>query len=199
MRPKVYVARRYKESISLRFSRPKRVISGGDGASYVRGHYGDKLYHTSWAEMKLVGPPRSPTQVDGKCTAYFAVALLLACHRMSVPYQPFFCLSPDCLQKGDGVMFVWQLSSELQQSMHDRMCELRPGGDTAGGSVSHGNGDGVRGDSNSASEGISDSAIAKVKVESAFGSPSSLVVGCKPGTAEGGAGQSEKIEKMASK
>lgn len=31
---------------------------------------------------------------------------------------------------GDGVMFVWRLSSELQQSMRDRMCELRPGGET---------------------------------------------------------------------
>lgn len=45
---------------------------------------------------------------------------------------------PDCpcvfvsLRKGDGVMFVWRLSPELQQSMHDRMCELRPEGATTG-------------------------------------------------------------------
>lgn len=31
-------------------------------------------------------------------------------------------------------MFVWRLSSELQQSMHDRMCELRPEGATTGSS-----------------------------------------------------------------
>lgn len=29
-------------------------------------------------------------------------------------------------------MFVWRLSSELQQSMHDRMCELRPVSATTG-------------------------------------------------------------------
>ncbi|CAM9720676.1 unnamed protein product, partial [Laminaria digitata] len=33
---------------------------------------------------------------------------------------------------GDGVMFVWRLSSELQQSMRERMCELRPGAGSGG-------------------------------------------------------------------
>lgn len=61
-------------------------------------------------------------------------------------------------------MFVWQLSQELQQAMHDRMCELRPGGDTAGGDARHGGGgEGARGSSDSNREPISDVPLAKVK------------------------------------
>ncbi|CAM9937562.1 unnamed protein product [Ectocarpus sp. 6 AP-2014] len=53
---------------------------------------------------------------------------------------------------GDGVIFVWRLSSELHQSMRDRMCELRPGGETAGGSSIRGTRDGGRGGSTLSSD-----------------------------------------------
>lgn len=33
-------------------------------------------------------------------------------------------------RKGDGVMFVWRLSSALQQAMRDRMSELRTSGNS---------------------------------------------------------------------
>lgn len=49
-------------------------------------------------------------------------------------------------------MFVWRLSSELQQSMRDRMCELRPGGETTGGSSSRGTSDGGCGGSTLSSD-----------------------------------------------
>ncbi|CAM9760576.1 unnamed protein product [Ectocarpus fasciculatus] len=49
-------------------------------------------------------------------------------------------------------MFVWRLSSELQQSMRDRMCELRPGGEMAGGSSTRRTSDGARGDSTLSSD-----------------------------------------------
>ncbi|CBJ30084.1 conserved unknown protein [Ectocarpus siliculosus] len=53
---------------------------------------------------------------------------------------------------GDGVMFVWRLSSELHESMRDRMCELRPGGETAGGGSIRGTRDGGRGGSTLSSD-----------------------------------------------
>lgn len=49
-------------------------------------------------------------------------------------------------------MFVWRLSSELHQSMRDRMCELWPGGETAGGSSIRGTSDGGRGGSTLSSD-----------------------------------------------
>lgn len=57
--------------------------------------------------------------------------------------------------KGDGVMFVWRLSSELQQSMQDRMCELRPAGATTRSGGIGTTGDSVGGTSECHSSGSS--------------------------------------------
>lgn len=150
--------------LGVEFATSSRVFRGG-GTSYVRfqniniarcsiyvvGRNGARQLSTAtdpgrrWVSNVVRGCPATGVSLDER----------------SVSPLPLFS---GCLLEGDGVMFVWQLSSELQQSMHDRMCELRPGGDTAGGGVGHGTGDGMRGSSNSGSDGSSAGALAKVKV-----------------------------------
>ncbi|CAM9266437.1 unnamed protein product [Ectocarpus sp. 12 AP-2014] len=76
---------------------------------------------------------------------------------------------------GDGVMFVWRLSPELHQSMRDRMCELRPGGETTGGSSIRGTRDGGRGGSTLSSDTPKPTSAAATAATAAIPPPTPLV------------------------